>query len=416
VIEMLGQERGRRLRAGELVAGRYRIEEALGHGMSGLVYAARVEPAPDPAASDSLAPPSLAAGTSVALKVLHAHLVLDEQLRRRFDREARILRKLRGPNLASVLDSGRLVNAIGEEQLFIVLERVAGTPLDQLLQAGAIPASRAIPLALDVVDALMIAHAEGVVHRDLKPQNVVVEQLADGRERARVLDFGMAKILRGNLDDSLNALTQQNMVFGTPEYMAPEQARGDEVDERADLYATGVLLYEMLTGHVPFQTNTPIATMTAHLIEEPVPPSTRAPDAAIPAGLERLVLKALSKRPAERHASAGELRAELARCSEPRESSAKVPALASGQLTPAVPRSAPLPGAASFETPSQIALRDTALAVNLEAQLRKTEPSLPAPRLTEEEAPLSRGWMLIAILAAVFGILIGLVMSTVGTR
>jgi serine/threonine-protein kinase len=416
VIEMLGQERDRRLRAGELVAGRYRIEEALGHGMSGLVYAARSEPAPGAAASDSLAPPSLAAGTPVALKVLHAHLVLDEQLRRRFDREARILRKLRGPNLASVLDSGRLINAIGEEQLFIVLERVAGTPLDQLLQAGALPASRAIPLALDVVDALLIAHAEGVVHRDLKPQNVVVELLADGRERARVLDFGMAKILRGNLDDSLNALTQQNMVFGTPEYMAPEQARGDEVDERADLYATGVLLYEMLTGRVPFQTNTPIATMTAHLVEEPVPPSARAPDADIPPRLERLVLKALSKRPAERHASASELRAELARCAEPHESPAKVPALTSEPLTPAALMSAPLPGALSFETPSQVALRDTALAVNLEAQLRKTEPSLPAPHLTEEEAPLSRGWMLIAVLAAVFGILIGLVMSTVGTR
>ena len=135
-----------------------------------------------------------------------------------------------------------------------------------------------------------------MVHRDLKPGNVILEGADSDSEaldqsRVRVLDFGMAKLIHGSASVSMTALTEQNMVFGTPEYMAPEQARGDEVDARSDIYSAGVLLYELISGKLPFRGNTPIGIMTAHLTEEPLPPSSQAPDRQIPPALESVVLQ-----------------------------------------------------------------------------------------------------------------------------
>jgi serine/threonine protein kinase len=159
-----------------------------------------------------------------------------------------------------------------------------------------------VSLTLQVCQGLQAAHEAGVIHRDLKPANVMVEALPDGEERARILDFGLAKVVHG--DHMVTGLTERDMIFGTPEYMAPEQARGDEVDVRCDVYACGVILYQLVTGTVPISGKTPLATMTAQLTEAVQSPRERAPDRAIPPAIEAVILRALQKDPEERYATA----------------------------------------------------------------------------------------------------------------
>jgi serine/threonine-protein kinase len=177
----------------------------------------------------------------------------------------------------------------------------------------------AIEITLQVCAALGAAHANGIVHRDLKTANVLVERPLPGSPgstprgagaiRIKVVDFGLSKVLQG---ESNTALTEQGMIFGTPEYMAPEQARGDEVDARADLYAAGVMLYEMAVGTPPFSGRSPLGTMTAHLSEAPPSPRAVRPGSSIRPGLEAVILRALAKNPADRYASARELAQAIA--------------------------------------------------------------------------------------------------------
>ena len=219
---------------------RYRVLRVLGDGASGIVYEAECEAEPAEADDERR---SVKTGDHVALKIIHRHLVKDRQISRRFLREARILSRLRGENLVDLVDFGE-----ADGRLFMALELVQGTPLDRLARAGPMDPERAIGIVRQVCCALEVAHGTGVVHRDLKPGNVIVAN-GDGRgDRVHVLDFGMAKMLRADASQSLTALTEQNMVFGTPEYMAPEQARGDEVDARADVYALGSVLNDGATG------------------------------------------------------------------------------------------------------------------------------------------------------------------------
>ncbi|HEY2516917.1 MAG TPA: protein kinase, partial [Polyangiaceae bacterium] len=164
---------------------------------------------------------------------------------------------------------------------------------------------RVFDIFLQICDALRFAHAQGVVHRDLKPANVLLR----GGTHVVVVDFGLAKILTG--DAAATVLTAHNMVCGTPEYMAPEQARGDEIDARCDVYAAGVMLYQMLTGDPPFQGPTPLAVLTAHLTSPPVPPRERAPDRGISPALDVVVLHALAKSAADRYPSAAALAAAV---------------------------------------------------------------------------------------------------------
>ncbi len=363
------------LPVGSVVANRYRVHDVLGDGASGIVYVAECIAKPDRSSALS-GDPGVEVGERVALKVIHRHLVRDRQISRRFQREARILRQLRCDNLVSLLDFGEDRSGV----LYMAIELVRGTPLDRLASAGPLEVGRAVALTQQVLSALEVAHRAGVVHRDLKPGNVIVEPLPDG-ERARVLDFGMAKALSRELSQSLTALTEQNMVFGTPEYMAPEQARGDEVDARCDVYAAGVILYELLTGSVPFQASTAIGTMTAHLVQEPEPPSSKAKPGAIPPALEAVVMHALAKRREDRYPSASALSA----------------ALDSAMRRPAdVASTAPPP--AEIE---DLATRDTEYAIDV------------APIHTPQKRPSDGGrtWMAVAIVAAVVGILLGVVFS-----
>jgi serine/threonine-protein kinase len=239
-----------------------------------------------------------------------------------------------------------------------------------------------------------------VVHRDLKPGNVILEgATANDADLSgvcvRVLDFGMAKLIHGSSSVSMTALTEQNMVFGTPEYMAPEQARGDDVDARSDIYSAGVLLYELLSGRLPFFGNTPIGIMTAHLTEEPLPPSSQAPHRSIPPALESVVLHAMAKQPDRRYPSARHLRE----------------ALCAAMANPADTLSIAPPG------PDDPALSDTQHDMNLPAGLSRTEVDVAAVTLDMQPAQAggSKLWLLIAIVAALLGIAAGVAVS-LGTR
>ncbi|WP_433933044.1 serine/threonine-protein kinase [Sorangium cellulosum] len=297
-----------RLPAGHRVASRYTVESVIGEGASGVVYrAARDED-----------------GRRVALKVIHKHLSGTPQIYRRYHREAAILRRVEGPHVVRMLDF------VEEDGLLaIALEHIDGSSLEELLQERApIAVDLAIEIAVQICAALETAHAAGVIHRDLKPANVLIDRPAaplDGPDgvapsplagRVRVVDFGLAKVVHGEL--MTTGLTEQDMIFGTPEYMAPEQVRGEDVDPRCDVYALGCILYEMVVGAVPFSKRTPIAVMTAQIAEQPLPPRSSEHGGLISAGLEAVILRALAKDPAERHPSARAFADALRACRERR--------------------------------------------------------------------------------------------------
>ena len=283
----------------QVVGGRYRLGSVIGEGAQSVVYRARREPE----------------GDEVALKIIHRHLSGNPQVVKRFHREASILRRLEGEHIVKLLD---FVEDDG--LLCIALEHVTGTSLDALLkERGALDLDMAIEIVLQVCAALGVAHAHDIVHRDLKPANVLIERStpSNGGDassarglRVKVVDFGLGKLLHGG--QMSTGLTEQGMIFGTPEYMAPEQARGDEVDARADLYAAGILLYEMAVGEVPFKSRTALGTMTAHLSEAPPSPRQARPEARITPAVEAVILRALAKDPADRFASARALAEAIA--------------------------------------------------------------------------------------------------------
>jgi serine/threonine-protein kinase len=281
------------LSIGRTLSDKFEIAGVLGEGGTGIVY-------------DALRLPDR---TPIALKVIHNHLAGDHQIRGRFTREATILRRLEGPHVCAIVDSGELPDPHRPERglLFLALPKIDGPALSELLEKeGPIEIGRGLDILLQVCDALKAAHAQGVIHRDLKPANVI---LREGKH-AVVVDFGMAKIVTGG-GTGTTALTTHNMVFGTPEYMSPEQARGDELDARCDVYAVGVMLYELLTGSVPFAGPTPLSVLTAHMTTHPISPREKAPAREITPALDGVVLHALAKDPTKRYATAAALSAAL---------------------------------------------------------------------------------------------------------
>lgn len=287
-----------RVEPGHVFGERYRVLSLLGSGGMGQVF--RVEDA--------------TSGQALALKVLRPLDADDTDRVRRFQREIQILTRIRHPAVLHILDWGD--SAAGT---YFVTELVDGEDLKAAIRRrGAWPAPEAAALGATLAEALAAAHAQGVVHRDVKPNNVMIAR--DGS--VRLLDFGLA---RGTGID-LTTLTRTGTVLGTPGYMSPEQFDAHGVDERSDLYSLGVVLFEVLTGRLPFTGQTPIAVALAHKTE--TPPLPRAVRPGIPAWLERVVLRCLEKDPARRFATATELAAELRR---PREGHApRVRALPSG--------------------------------------------------------------------------------------
>jgi serine/threonine-protein kinase len=280
---------------GAVLGEKYEIIGVLGEGGTGIVYEAK----------------RVKEGDVVALKVIHPHLLGDVQIRGRFMREVAILRRLQGKYLCPIIDSGEVANPRHEESslLYMALPKIEGKALDRVIaEEGTPTVERTLEIVSQICAALASAHAQGVIHRDLKPANVILRE----GSQVTVVDFGMAKIVTGGGGTGTTALTQHNMIFGTPEYMAPEQARGDELDARCDVYAVGVMLYEMLTGAVPFRAPTPLGVLTAHLTSTPTAPRTRVPDRNISAALEAVVLHAIAKSPADRYATANALMTAIA--------------------------------------------------------------------------------------------------------
>jgi serine/threonine-protein kinase len=289
---------------GEVVAERYELLAPLGEGLSGSVFRAR----------------DLYVGADpeiVAVKLIHGELLGDKQIAGRFRREAAVLKRLAGPHLCPLLD---IVEEDG--MLLLAIEYIDGPSLERYLQARqSLPLEEIVALVGQICAALEVAHEAGVVHRDLKPSNVLVEGGNRDSERsftrelaARVVDFGLAKLLQGDGDEP--ALTERNMIFGTPEYMAPEQVAGEAIDARADIYALGVLLYRLVSGRLPFERDGALATMKAHLSEEV--PSLRdvAPEGLIGLCVEQVVMKALEKAAKDRYPTARELGDALVRAAE----------------------------------------------------------------------------------------------------
>ena len=271
---------------GAVLDGRYKVLEPVAEGAMGVVYRAE----------------RIKLGRIVAVKVLHDELPNELSSRKRFEIEAMAMAKLEHPHCAAVLDVG-----IHRERPFVVMDFVSGRDLRELINEGPMPTERAAEIVRQVLSGLAHAHEHGIIHRDIKPANIVLSQKAGLGDHVKILDFGLARL---NADAS--GLTT-GIVVGTPSYMAPEQIRGTAIDGRADLYACGVLMYELLTGKKPFQSlkDDPIEVCSLHL-KAPIPPLSKTLPGRDFGELEAVVAKALAKLPDERFQTAVEFAKALA--------------------------------------------------------------------------------------------------------
>jgi serine/threonine-protein kinase len=239
-------------------------------------------------------------GRTVAVKIIHPHLLGDETVEARFITEARAASQLNHPNSVGVIDFGKF-----EGRLYMVMEYLRGRDLATVAhEEGPLELDRIVDIMNQTLAALEEAHHVGIIHRDLKPENIVLSPLRSGGDFVKVLDFGLAKVLEVAKIASNRRITDPGMVCGTPEYMAPEQARGDDLDHRADLYACGVLLYELLAGQLPFEGATPREVVLMHLSQLPPDLNVMAPSRDLPPALVDVVMKALAKEPTDRFQSA----------------------------------------------------------------------------------------------------------------
>ena len=330
---------------GVVLDSRYKVLDAIAEGAMGIVYRAE----------------RVKLGRIVAIKVLHDELPNELSGRKRFEIEAMAMAKLEHPHCAAVLDVG-----IHEEKPFVVMDFVSGQNLKELIAQGPMPVARAVEIVRQTLSGLAHAHEHDIIHRDIKPANIVLSQKAGLGDHVKILDFGLARL---NAETS-NLTT--GIVVGTPSYMAPEQIRGIAIDNRADLYACGVLLFELLTGKKPFSSDRddPVEVCAMHLKTPPPPLAAALPGTDFGA-LEGVVAKALAKTPDDRFASAEEMAAALAavvgRQGAPLTPAVGVPVPVSNQSAsvpiPAEPTPAPPPPVSVPTTPTPFPFTKRQLAI-----------------------------------------------------
>ncbi|HEY2404697.1 MAG TPA: serine/threonine-protein kinase, partial [Polyangiaceae bacterium] len=275
---------------GTVAAGRYRVLKQLGEGGMGQVYLAE----------------HIAIEKRVALKVLRPEYASKGDIVTRFQQEAISASRIKHPNVLDVFDFGQLDNGC----FYLAMEFLEGNDLaDEISRRKVLNPATGIRIALQICRALAAAHTNGVVHRDMKPENVFLQRTGDGEEIVKIVDFGIA-LLRSKDDVPTQSkprrLTRTGMIFGTPEYMAPEQAGGKHADLRADVYAVAIILYEMFTGAVPFTGETFLGVLAKHLNERPPPMAVVFPSLAISPQFQAVIMKGLEKDPATRYQSMSE--------------------------------------------------------------------------------------------------------------
>ena len=280
-----------------LLGGRYQVGELLGYGGMAEVHRGR----------------DLRLGRDVAIKTLRTDLARDATFQMRFRREAQNAASLNHPAIVAVYDTGEERGPAGEELPYIVMEFVNGRTLKEVLAAeGRLMPRRALEIVADICAAIEFSHRHGIIHRDIKPGNVMLTQTG----QVKVMDFGIARALASGA----STMTQTSAVIGTAQYLSPEQARGEPVDARSDVYATGCVLFELLCGHPPFVGDNPVSVAYQHVREDPRPPSASNRD--VTPDVDAVVLKALAKNPLNRYQSAGEMRADVMRAAAGRPVSA----------------------------------------------------------------------------------------------
>ena len=342
--------------AGQVLDGKYRLDALLAEGGMGAVYRAT----------------HVMLGKTVAIKLIRSAIVASPEIVRRFQREARAATALNHPNIVSVYDLGQTPDGT----LYIAMEYIDGPSLKALIQSGrAIPPSRTIAILRQVASALATAHRHNIVHRDLKPHNIMLAAGPDGGEVAKLVDFGIAKTF-----DESTQLTSDGSALGTPYYMSPEQIEGRTVDARSDIYALGIILYEMLVGEVPFADQSTPAVLVKQLRERPIRPSLK--NAAVPPALEAIALRCLEKDPDQRFQTADAFIAALndaaATITAPEAANDVTLPMSRAAVAPAVPGASPAQADATLLSPAKTA-----------QQISGALPSVPAPAVSAAGAQKS---------------------------
>jgi serine/threonine protein kinase len=359
------------------VGGRYRIKRIIGEGAFGAVFCAE----------------HLLTSREVALKILHAHLVQTEQIATRFLLEAQTMAKIRHPGMCQVLDAGREPDGT----IFLVLELLEGETLEESLERrGRLPKADSLRIAVEVLDALCAAHAREIVHRDIKPANIYLHLEPDGTVRAKLLDFGIAQVApKGG-----HKITEAGMILGTPEYMPPEQALGKQIGPVSDVWAVGIVLYEMLSGMVPWSGDS-AASVLMSVAHNPLTDVRELQPELSPA-IAGIIARALEKEPTARYQSAADMRDALIAVAEaegltlPYLQGARTSMVGSGEFKAVRPPAAPVPASPSaqrrggnieFELPDNLATPSLALAIDQIKSVAGAGDSLPIPAPPEPVVP-----------------------------
>jgi eukaryotic-like serine/threonine-protein kinase len=273
---------------GRIIGGQFRVRRRLGAGGMGVVYLAD----------------QIGVERAVAVKLIRKELSRDEDVNLRFQREARAVGRLNHPGIVQIYTLGQ--TEVGE--LFLAMEYVDGRPLSALREPGhPLTEARVLPIVAQILEALAVAHADGIVHRDLKPENVMLAASHGRRDVVKILDFGLVRML----GDDAGVITRTGEIAGTPRYMSPEQARGEPLDQRSDIYSLGMIAYELLVGRSPWDAQTPLEHLRFHRTEPVPPPSERAPEIPLDPRTERFVMRCLEKDPGVRYRDGADALAAL---------------------------------------------------------------------------------------------------------